>query len=67
MTYESRVGCGWARAGLAGGLALSMALMTGCPERRGPLEQAGHDMDHAAQGVGDDIDHAVHDVQHPGH
>ena len=67
MTYESKVGCGWARARLVGALALSMVFLAGCPEHRGPLEQAGHDVDQAAQQVGDGIDHAVQDVQQPGH
>jgi Ni/Co efflux regulator RcnB len=51
---------------LAGAMSLAA---TGCgrTEHRGPLEQAGHDVDHAAQQAEHDVNHAAHDVDHDVH
>lgn len=47
----------------------SMIAPVGCDTQphRGPMEQAGHDIDHAAQHVQHDVDHAGHQVDHSVH
>ena len=53
---------------LAASLLLGLAA-TGCDDEthRGPMEQAGHDVDHAAQRAQHDVNRARHDVDREAH
>jgi hypothetical protein len=55
---------------VATGLGVALVLATaalGCGNRgqdRGPMEQAGHDVDHAARRAERDVHHAANQAQH---
>ena len=53
---------------LAASLTLGLAA-AGCDDttHRGPMEQAGHDVDHAAQRAQHDVNQAGHDIDREAH
>lgn len=49
---------------IASAFILALALpLAGCPDRDGPMEEAGEKVDEAAEDVSESVDEAVDDLQ----